>query len=224
MATATALLAFGSAAVGYAFIDQQQAPQLDATAAGSLGSSFSPARTPSPPLAAATPSPATGLTALASSVLSPSPPLRIRIPAIDVSSSLIDLGLNPDGTLQVPQPGRDYDRAAWYKYSATPGEVGTSVIEGHVDSAANGPSVFFELGALRPGDQVKVDRQDGTVAVFGITGVRKYAKDQFPTQQVYGATGRPALRLITCGGSFDRTTGNYRDDIVVYAELTGVNQ
>lgn len=149
-------------------------------------------------------------------------PTAVRIPAIDVRSDLITVGLNPDGTLEVPQPGPDYDKAAWFDGSPRPGEVGPSVIEGHVDSARGGPSVFYSLGALTPGDQVEVARQDGSRVVFAVREVRVYPKDEFPTYEVYRNTSGPELRLITCGGEFDRSTGHYRDNTVVFAEQVEV--
>lgn len=145
-------------------------------------------------------------------------PVSLEIPALRVQSSLVQLGLTSAGTLQVPS-GADYDRAGWYKHSPTPGSVGPAVIAGHVDSAGRGPSVFFGLAGLRSGDVVRVARSDGTVAVFAVDAVRRYAKAQFPTQLVYGNTTNAVLRLITCGGTFDRKLGSYRDNIVVSATL-----
>ena len=110
------------------------------------------------------------------------------------------------------------DRAAGHKYSATPGQVGSSVIEGHVDSA-RGPAVFFRLGALHPGNTIEVTLADGVTAVFRVTGVREYAKSRFPARAIYGATDFAALRLITCGGAFDDATGHYLSSTVVYASL-----
>jgi len=109
--------------------------------------------------------------------------------------------------------------AAWYKYSATPGQIGASVIEGHLDSY-QGPAVFFRLGALRPGDSVDVTLADGITAVFRVTGVRRYPKSNFPAKTIYGATDYAALRLITCGGAFDYATGHYLSSTVVFASLT----
>jgi sortase (surface protein transpeptidase) len=140
---------------------------------------------------------------------------------IGVSSRLLYVGLNPDGTIQVP-PLDDpplTNEAAWYKYSPTPGQAGPSIIEGHVDSLSAGPSVFFRLGDLKPGDLVDITLADRQVAVFKITGVRLYPKDQFPTSTVYGNTDYAALRLITCGGSFDEQSHHYRSNIVVFASL-----
>jgi sortase (surface protein transpeptidase) len=146
-------------------------------------------------------------------------PVSVSIPAIGVDSSLLHLGLNADGTIQVPSLVTSAGEAAWYKYSATPGQVGASVIEGHVDSY-QGPAVFFRLGALRPGDTIDVRLADGVTAIFRVTGVREYLKTHFPAKAIYGATSYPALRLITCGGVFDYNTGHYLSSTVVFASLT----
>ncbi|MFD0636710.1 class F sortase [Catenulispora yoronensis] len=133
--------------------------------------------------------------------------------------SLIQLGLNSDGTLQVP-PLTDPATPGWYRYSPVPGQVGPAVIVGHIDGTTGAEGVFFKLGALRPGDTVDVTRGDGTVARFRIDGVTKYPKASFPTATVYGNTANPQLRLITCAGPFENQ--HYLDDIVVYATLTGI--
>ena len=145
-------------------------------------------------------------------------PLSVDIPAIGVSSSLLHLGLNTDGTIQVPPLQSAPDEAAWYEYSATPGQRGTSVIEGHLDTY-QGPAVFFRLGALRPGNHIDVRLADGITAVFRVTGVRSYGKSHFPAKTVYGATGYAALHLITCGGAFDYASGHYLSSTVVFASL-----
>ena len=152
--------------------------------------------------------------------LTRSTPISIWIPAIGVNSSLLYVGLNPDGTIQVP-PLNDLpltNEAAWYKYSPTPGQPGPSIIEGHVDSLSAGPSVFFRLGDLKPGDLVDITLADRQVAVFRITGVRLYPKNQFPTSTVYGSTDYAALRLITCDGDFD-AQGHPVNNLIVYATL-----
>jgi sortase (surface protein transpeptidase) len=151
--------------------------------------------------------------------VSASVPSRIDIPAIDVHSAVIPIGKTADGTLAAPR-GPNVDKAAWYEESPTPGQNGPSVIEGHIDTG-NGPSVFFELGALRPGDTVKVTREDKSVATFAVNAVRSYPTDAaFPTRVVYGGDlGRPTLRLITCS-NFDDSTGHYRGNTVVYAHRT----
>lgn len=141
-------------------------------------------------------------------------PASLRMPAIGVSTGpLVDLGIAADGTMQVPA---DYARAGWFTGSAAPGERGPAVIAGHVDSRT-GPAVFYRLRDLRAGDVVEVEQRDGDVVRFAVSSVQKYAKDAFPTAKVYGPVPGPALRLITCGGVFDRSTGHYRDNIVVYA-------
>ncbi|MGB9376272.1 MAG: class F sortase [Mycobacteriales bacterium] len=146
-------------------------------------------------------------------------PLTIAVPAIGVRSKLLYLGQTATGAMQTPAAGRYYNLAGWYKYSPTPGQLGPAVIAGHVDSAKDGPSVFFRLGRLRPHDTIYITRADGSLAVFGVESVHRYAKSQFPSSAVYGNTNRAALRLITCGGAFDRTSHNYVDNIVVYASL-----
>ena len=108
--------------------------------------------------------------------------------------------------MQVPPLFAKPSEAGWYEYSPTPGQVGPSVIVGHIDTY-QGPSVFYRLGAMRPGEEVDVGLADGTTAVFRVTGVRAYSKASFPSRTVYGPTSNAALRLITCGGDFDPTTG-----------------
>jgi len=149
-----------------------------------------------------------------------SPPTAIEIPAIGAHSTLQYLGLTPDGALEVPKPPR-YNEAAWYKYSAEPGSPGPAVILGHVDSALDGPSIFYRLGDVRPGDEILVTRRDGLIAVFVVDGVRSYSKDRFPTSLVYGATEGSTLRVITCGGPWDRNANSYEENIVVFASFTG---
>lgn len=152
-------------------------------------------------------------------MLGGSRPLGIEIPAISLSTSLVRLGLTADRELQVPQ---DFDRAGWYTLGPTPGQRGPAIIAGHVDSAKDGPAVFFRLGELTAGDEVEVSRLDGRTAVFAVAKVEQYPKDAFPTADVYANTPGAALRLITCGGSFDGGTGHYRDNVVVYADMIAV--
>lgn len=141
-------------------------------------------------------------------------PLSVSIPAIGVRSSLIPLKLIP-GSGQLAAPA-DFGQAGWYAAGPTPGEPGPAVIAGHVDSH-RGPAIFFRLRELRTGDVVVVERSDGVSARFAVTGVERYPKSAFPTQRVHGPTPDRALRLITCGGSFDYAKRSYRDNIVVYA-------
>jgi Sortase domain len=188
------LILAGTGTVGAVLLVQQHAPQPSAAAAGAI-------------------TPAGHGPWLRRSV-----PVSVDIPAIGVTSNLLDLGLNADGTIQVPSLVTSAGEAAWYKYSATPGQIGASVIEGHVDSY-QGPAVFFRLGALRPGDTIDVTLADGVTAIFRVTGVRQYLKSHFPTGAIYGATDYAALRLITCGGVFDYATGHYLSSTVVFASL-----
>lgn len=146
-------------------------------------------------------------------------PVSVDIPAIGVHSKLLRLGVNSDGTIQVPSLNTQANEAAWYRHSAAPGQIGASVIEGHVDSY-RGPAVFFRLGALRPGDLITVTLADGITAVFRVTGVRQYAKSGFPAKAIYRTPGYAALRLITCGGVFSYSTRSYLSSIVVFASLT----
>ena len=150
-----------------------------------------------------------------------SQPVSLAIPAIGVHTNLIDLGLGPGRTLQVPPlTAAGVKEAGWYNGGPTPGQLGPAVIAGHVDSY-QGPGVFFRLGALRPGDTIDVTRTDGTVAVFRVDAVDEYNKDSFPSRQVYGPVSYAGLRVITCGGQFDYQTHHYLSNIVIYAALTG---
>jgi LPXTG-site transpeptidase (sortase) family protein len=140
------------------------------------------------------------------------PPTRVRIPAIGVDAPLDPLRLDPAGVLEVPPA---YARPGWYAQGTLPGEIGPAVIAGHVDST-RGQAVFFRLHELRAGDLVEVARGERWVR-FQVVATERYAKNRFPTERVYGPTPDPELRLITCGGSFDRTRRSYVDNVVVYA-------
>jgi sortase (surface protein transpeptidase) len=142
-----------------------------------------------------------------------SAPVRLEIPTIGVSSPLVRLGLNPDGTMQVPG---DFQVAGWFTGGPQPGQLGPAVIAGHVDSRT-GPAVFYRLRDLRPGDQIRVVRADRRVVRFEVESLARYAKQAIPDDEVYGATTAPALRLITCAGAFDRDRRSYRDNLVVSA-------
>ncbi|MEU0151850.1 class F sortase [Micromonospora fulviviridis] len=152
--------------------------------------------------------------------LSRSAPTTISIPRIGVQAEIMTLGTNPDGTVEVP-PLDQAMKAGWYSPGPSPGEVGNAVIVGHVDSAKLGPAVFFDLGSLRPGDTIDVAREDGSTATFTVNEVKSYPKTAFPTEQVYGPSDAPGLRVVTCGGVFDRSAGSYLNNIVVYAGLAG---
>jgi hypothetical protein len=154
----------------------------------------------------------------AAPALPPSPPDRIRIPSIRVNAPLMGLGLTATGSLDVP-PAAKKNLAGWYEAGTTPGERGTAIVAGHVDNA-DGPAVFYHLGALKKGSAIEVDRRDGAVAVFAVDAVEVYAARDFPDEKVYGAAARPELRVITCGGDYSRSTG-YQGNVVVFAHLTG---
>jgi hypothetical protein len=141
-------------------------------------------------------------------------PVRIRIPALHVNSTVQRLGLQKDGTIAVP--GRS-DVAGWYEHGPRPGQAGPAVILGHVDSK-EGPGIFIGLSRVAIGTTVAIDRADGTSATFRITKLTKVPKVQFPTDLVYAPTLDPTLRLVTCGGSFDRSRGSYRDNVIAFAD------
>lgn len=149
------------------------------------------------------------------STLPRSEPTRVHIPAIGVDSDLVDLGLDDRGRMEVP---RGAFPAGWYTGAPTPGELGPAILAGHVDYGG-AAGVFFRLRELGPGDAVEVTREDGTTAVFRVTRVEQHDKDAFPTAAVYGDIDHAGLRLITCGGAFDRGASSYEDNIVVFAEL-----
>ncbi|MEY9992879.1 LPXTG-site transpeptidase (sortase) family protein [Streptomyces sp. V4I8] len=153
-------------------------------------------------------------------VLGHSPPVRLRIPAIEVDTPVIRLGLAADGTVEVPPITAD-DRAGWYRHSPTPGQVGPSVLLGHVTVGAYGDGVFRDLARLRRGDRIVARRKDGTTAGFAVSAVRTVAKADFPADDVYGDVDRPELRLITCGGP--REGEEYRDNVIVFARLTATS-
>ncbi|WP_380169671.1 class F sortase [Jannaschia sp. R86511] len=164
--------------------------------------------------AGAVPGPATAATA---STDAPAP-VSLQVPAIDVDlTSLVPLGLADDGTIEVPE---DPDDAGWLTAGPPPGTTGPAVIAGHVDSR-DGPAVFSRLSELAEGDQVTVGLADGSTVTYVVTGSETYPKDEFPTERVYGPAPAPVLRLITCGGDFDRAESSYVDNVVVYAVLAG---
>jgi len=143
-------------------------------------------------------------------------PVRIGIPGIGVSSPLDRLGRARDRTVQVPAR---WERAGWYAPGTRPGDPGSAVILGHVDSK-RGPAVFYRLRELRPGDLVEVVRADGSRARFAVQRVEEYPKARFPTADVYYPTLTPMLRLVTCGGAFDHKVGHYVDNVIVFATLS----
>lgn len=146
-----------------------------------------------------------------------SAPTGLRIPAIGVSTVLGPLGLNSDRTVEVPT---DFATAGWFAPGPSPGQVGSAVILGHVDSR-RGPAVFYRLSSLQAGDRIEVSRADGSVAHFAVTAVSTYLKSEFPARQVYGSRGVPALQLVTCGGEFDPDRRSYLSNVVAYTAFVG---
>ncbi|MFI5491149.1 class F sortase [Actinoplanes sp. NPDC051859] len=140
------------------------------------------------------------------------PPTRLRVAAAGIDTALETLRLGPDGELVPP---RADDRAGWYAAGTAPGDIGPAVLAGHVDSV-DGPAVFYRLREIRVGDRIEVTR-GGRKLVFTVTATAWYPKDAFPAERVYGPTPDRQLRLITCGGVFDRSLRSYRDNLVVYA-------
>lgn len=203
LAAPAVLIALGLAGVGVWSASQHHAPQPTPTSERQVSQQVTQAQRSEP----ATPA-----------VLPPSLPVNLSIPAIGVNHPLATVGLNPDGTLAVPSLA-DVAVPAWYNGSPDPGGRGPAVIVGHVDSASSGAGVFFKLGALKQGDEIDVSRRDETTARFRVTAVESVAKASFPTDQVYGNTPDAELRVITCGGQFDRATGHYLNNVIAFASL-----
>jgi hypothetical protein len=158
--------------------------------------------------------------AVAAKTSATAPPIRLRIPAIHVSTRIVDEGLGTDGALQVP-PLTDagVHEVGWYDLGPTPGQVGSAIIVGHVDSY-QAAGVFYDLGLLVPGNAIEVTLANGKTVHFTVTSVHEYSKAHFPAAEVYGSEPYQALRLITCGGAFDAATGHYLSNIVAYARMS----
>lgn len=228
MAAALVLSGLGIGLVGVAVASQRRVPDPPATAPAPTvatardmwgwEASLRPGAAVRPPTERPSVRPSPVATEL---VLDRSRPVSLHIPAIDVRSVVNNVGQADDGSLETPQPGPHYNKAAWYRHSPTPGSLGPSILLGHVDSAAEGPSVFFRLGELNAGDRVTVTRADKSVAAFRIDRVQRYAKNDFPTDEVYGNIDHAGLRIVTCGGAFDNSSGHYLDNVVVFASLIG---
>lgn len=195
--TSLALGVFGVAAIAYG--DHQERPP----------SAVAAAPTEDAPASSVPRSPVAPVTESA--------PLRLALPSLGVSAETMELGLQPDGALEVPPVA---DAAGWYTGAPTPGATGPAIIAAHVDFGGE-RGVFYELDELEPGDEVRVDRRDATTVRFRVERVEQYPKDQFPTEAVYGDIDHAGLRLITCGGEFDDAEDSYVDNVVVYASLIG---
>lgn len=145
--------------------------------------------------------------------------MHLTIPAIGVSQRLLRLGLRPDRTVEVPSPA-DADYPGWYRLGTSPGQIGSAVILGHVDSLT-GPAVFYELRSLEKGNRVDVRLADGSVAHFAVQDVVTYPNRDFPARKVYASPGYRALNLVTCGGAYDKGRGGYQSNVVAYTRWTG---
>jgi hypothetical protein len=166
---------------------------------------------------AAAPTPAPSAAPSTTNVRARSTPVALDVPAIGVhTTGLVDLGLTPSGTLDVP---KDAATAGWFALSPVPGEVGPAVLAAHVDYKRV-PGVFARLREMKVGDTAEVTRSDGATVRFAAYRVERFSKSAFPTAEVYGNTDGPELRLVTCGGEFDGATRHYRDNVVVFARLT----
>ncbi|MFD5243375.1 class F sortase [Amycolatopsis sp. NPDC058340] len=184
-----------------------------------LAAALTACTVPPPGKVASTAPPSTVSSVAEAPPLAPAKPARLEIPAIGVrTGEIVDLGLAGDGTLEVPH---DAITTGWFTGGPAPGEIGPAVLAGHVDYKKV-PGVFVRLKELKPGDEAIVHRADGTTAVFTVYAVERHPKASFPTEKVYGDTAGPELRLITCGGDFDSSTGNYLDNVIAYAKLTRV--
>jgi len=155
---------------------------------------------------------------ISSPILPKSEPLQIRIPKINLTADFEEsLGITKTREVEVPE---EYDTVGYYKYGPTPGELGPAVILGHVDSVA-GPAIFYSLGQLDIGDEIEIDREDGTTAIFEVTKLERHLQSGFPTEQVYGNIDHAGLRLITCSGIFDKGVQRYSHNLIVFAKLKG---
>lgn len=221
VALAGILLAVSAVMAGLAL--RAPADRVDATAVRKPAHVAPVARSPLPaPTPAATRSAVPTPEATRTAVPAPEPlgPGHLTIGSIGVSTDLVRLGLNADRTVEVPT---DPDRAGWFDLGPYPGELGSAVVLGHVDSI-EGPAVFHELSRLQPGDTIEVTLTGGLVANFRVERVATYANEDFPAQEVYaGDPERRALNLVTCGGDYDAARGGWQSNVVVFAEYVGTS-
>ncbi|MET3812127.1 class F sortase [Arthrobacter sp. UYEF3] len=219
-AAAALLLAGGITTIGLGLHAEPPTPGANDTT-----STTAPAAPASRAAAAAAPEPASA-TGPPARTLPPAPdaplpasiPVSVEVPSIGVSSTVLQLGKQANGEVEIP-PGEPGSPAGWYQDSPTPGQSGSAVMLGHVNSTKNPVGVFYRLQQLTPGQVITVTRADHTAAVFTVDKVDIYHKASFPTVEVYQNADRPELRLITCGG-YDPATREYLDNTVVYAHLT----
>lgn len=192
-----------------------------------LPASPTPVTAPAAVPATATPGPSTGTSAVklvtpTTAPPTPAPPTatpvpvlpqQLEIPAIGVKAPVEEVGLTPDGAMDVP---KQWDDVGWYRYGPLPGDPGNAAIAGHLDSTT-APAVFWRLGALKPGDKIMVTRSDAKTITFVVTEKDSYAFDKAPIARIFGPASSSNLNLITCGGSWDAFTKNYSNRIVIYA-------
>lgn len=202
------------AGLGMLLIYNSIAPSVDDKAPAAAPAPAAPAPASSP--AAAVPRQAAPSLATAPA-LSRSVPTRLKIPAIAVDAPFTPLSIGASGRLDAPPPN-DKNLVGWFKGGVTPGERGASIVAGHVDTQT-GPAVFLQLRFLRPGATVDITRTDGTVASFKVDTVETFSKAKFPDKRVYADTPDAQLRLITCGGEYDKKAKDYEDNVVVFAHL-----
>jgi LPXTG-site transpeptidase (sortase) family protein len=189
----------------------------------SVDTSADPKPQSSRPAVVATPRPAPSVSERAAELALPrSAPTRLSIPEIAVNAPFTPLTLGASGQLNAPPP-EDNNLAGWYQGGATPGERGASIVAGHVDTKT-GPAVFLQLDSLKPGSTVDITREDGIVATFKVDTVETFSKADFPSDRVYNDTSTPQLRLITCGGAYDKKAKDYVDNVVVFAHLDSTKQ
>lgn len=217
-AAAALLLAGGITSIGIGLHAEPPGSEGTGTASSAAPAALPTAATTSPASESAGPAP-TALPPAASpdGALSASVPVSVEVSSVGISSTLLQLGKQPNGEVETP-PGEPGSPAGWYKDSPSPGQRGSAVILGHVNSTKSPVGVFYRLRELSAGQTITVTRSDHTAAVFTVDTVRTYHKSSFPTVEVYQNADRPEIRLITCGG-YDQATGQYLDNTVVFAHL-----
>ncbi|MFI6864446.1 class F sortase [Streptomyces sp. NPDC050421] len=205
------------AGLGMLLIYNSIAPSADDKPPAPLAAAAPAAPAPASSAAAAVPRQASPSPSPAAPALSRSVPTRLKIPAIAVDAPFTPLSIGASGRLDAPPPN-DTNLVGWFKGGVTPGERGAAIVAGHVDTKT-GPAVFLQLRFLQPGSTVDITRTDGTVATFKVDTVETFSKAKFPDKRVYADTPDARLRLITCGGNYDKKAKDYEDNVVVFAHL-----
>ncbi|MDQ0213574.1 class F sortase [Arthrobacter bambusae] len=214
-AAAGLLLAGGITSIGFGLHAESPGPQGNSPVSAEASVA---ATSPAPASASAGPAPTAPKPAAGPDAALPaSVPVSVEVASVGISSTLLQLGKQPDGEVETP-PGDPGSPAGWYKDSPSPGQSGSAIILGHVNSTKSPVGVFYRLRQIAPGQDITVTRSDHTAAVFTVDAVRTYHKSSFPTVEVYQNADRPEIRLITCGG-YDPASGQYLDNTVVFAHL-----